>query len=257
MLSQPLNSHPPVRAKGSNCPGPAERWTERLEAGRNAEISVDLRWFFVQSLSITVDGTLNPGSLVKSYHGYGAQAWYPQGHQTSCYCWTFIHYDNMEKHSFWSIIICTNGYLVSVMALLQATFKLRLLWNNDPMMIQGSVSSSLQLQLAVKQDPWEQALLWCPSSSYRPNFNPFIYAVPRLEVSPNCSSIVHFSPLKMDIFPPLSWKFVSVVPGNDDQGQSPGGKVRPHTLWDKVQKGVCVCIYVILCVYIWYIIILE
>lgn len=43
MLSQPLNSHPPVRAKGSNCPGPAERWTERLEAGGNAEISVDLR----------------------------------------------------------------------------------------------------------------------------------------------------------------------------------------------------------------------
>ena len=79
VLSQPLNSHPPVRAKGSNCPGPAE-------------------------LSITVDGTLNPGSLVKSYHGYGAQAWYPQGHQTSCYCWTFIHHDNMEKHSFWSVI---------------------------------------------------------------------------------------------------------------------------------------------------------
>ena len=82
------------------------------------------------------------------------------------------------------------------------------------------------------------------------NFNPFICAVPRLEVSPNCSSIAHVSPLKMEIFPPLSWRFVSVVPGNDDQGQSPGGFAPAHSVGQSPKRCVYLCDS--MCVYIIY-----
>ena len=114
MLSQPLNSHPPVRAKGSNCLGPAERWHDFGEI---------LSWLW--SASVVTPRASN--RLFIAGHSFTMTKW---------------------KKCLWSVRICTYDYLVSVMASLQATLGPICLGYKYRMMIQGSVSSSLQLRLA-------------------------------------------------------------------------------------------------------------